>query len=144
MQPCLTSRPSRVAVLSECGFELSCRDAVPLCRCQDSLTTVSVLVSVKNLPQDPLSALRVLTESEHELERIRRDQVIAARAAGASWQQIGDALGVTRQSAWESFTAETRAALSSKVDANSTLAEADAIDLAVEEVRAVRRRRDSR
>lgn len=105
---------------------------------------MSVLVSVKNLPQDPLSALRVLTESEHELERIRRDQVIAARAAGASWQQIGDALGVTRQSAWESFTAETRAALSAKVDANSTLAEADAIDLAVEEVRAVRRRRDSR
>ena len=126
------------------GFELFCRDALPLYRCQDSLTTVSVLVSVKNLPQDPLSALRVLTESEHELERIRRDQVIAARAAGASWQQIGDALGVTRQSAWESFTAETRAALSAKVDANSTLAEADAIDLAVEEVRAVRRRRDSR
>ena len=117
---------------------------MPLCRCQVSLTIVSVLVSVKNLPQDPLSALRVLTESEHELERIRRDQVIAARAAGASWQQIGDALGVTRQSAWESFTAETRAALSAKVDANSTLAEADAIDLAVEEVRAVRRRRDSR
>jgi hypothetical protein len=122
----------------------TCVDVLPLYRCQDSLTIVSVLVSVKNLPQDPLSALRVLTESEHELERIRRDQVIAARAAGASWQQIGDALGVTRQSAWESFTAETRAALSAKVDANSTLAEADAIDLAVEEVRAVRRRRDSR
>ena len=126
------------------GFELSCRDALRVCRCQGNLTTVSVLVSVKNLPQDPLSALRVLTESEHELERIRRDQVIAARAAGASWQQIGDALGVTRQSAWESFTAETRAALSAKVDANSTLTEADAIDLAVEEVRAVRRRGDSR
>ena len=94
----------------------------------------------KNLPEDPLAALRALTESEHELERIRREQVIAARAAGASWQQIGDALGVSRQSAWEAFTAATRAALSVNVAANSALAEDDAMDLAVEEVRAVRRR----
>ena len=101
---------------------------------------MSVLVTAKDLPQDPLSALRVLTESEHELERIRREQVVAARAAGASWQQIGDALGVTRQSAWEGFTAATRAALSANVDANSTLDEDDALDLAVKEVRAVRRR----
>lgn len=97
-------------------------------------------MAAKDLPQDPLSALRVLTETEHELERIRREQVIAARAAGASWQRIGDALGVTRQSAWEGFTAETRAALSANVDANSTLAEDDALALAVEEARAVRRR----
>ncbi len=103
--------------------------------------TVSVIVVAESLPRDPLSALRVLTESEHELDRIRRMQVIAARAAGASWQQIGDALGVTRQSAWESFTTETRAALASNVDANITLAEDDAVDLAVDEVRAVRRRR---
>jgi hypothetical protein len=81
----------------------------------------------------------MLTESEHELERIRREQVIAARAAGASWQQIGDALGVSRQSAWEAFTAATRDALTANVDASSTLAERDALDLAVEEVRAVRR-----
>lgn len=101
---------------------------------------VSVIVS-ESLPKDPLEALRVLTDSEHELDRIRREQVVAARAAGASWQQIGDALGVTRQSAWESFTAETRAALASNVDANDELAEDDALDLAVDEVRAVRRRR---
>ena len=93
-----------------------------------------------DLPKDPLAALRVLTECEHELERIRREQVVAARAAGASWQQIGDALGVSRQSAWEAFTAATRAALAANVGANSTLAEDDALDLAVAEVRAVRRR----
>ena len=99
-----------------------------------------MLVVAKDLPKDPLAALRVLTESEHELERIRREQVVAARAAGASWQQIGDALGVSRQSAWEAFTAATRAALAANVDANNALAEDDALDLAVEEVRAVRRR----
>ena len=101
---------------------------------------MSVIVATESLPQDPLAALRVLTESEHELDRIRRTQVIAARAAGASWQRIGDALGVTRQTAWESFTAETRAALASNVNANSTLREDEAVDLAVDEVRAVRRR----
>jgi hypothetical protein len=51
-----------------------------------------------------------------------------------------DALGVTRQSAWESFTADVRAALEANVDANSALTEDDAVDLAVDEVRAVRRR----
>ncbi len=109
------------------------------CR-QGSLTVVSVIVS-DALPDEPLAALRVLTDSEHELDRIRREQVVAARSAGASWQQIGDALGVTRQSAWESFTAATRDALASTVDANSTLDEDDALELAVDEVRAVRRRR---
>lgn len=127
------------AVGGSCG-EPRLALVLPCGKCQVILTFVSVLVAVEHLPDDPLSALRVLTESEHELERIRREQVVAARAAGASWQQIGDALGVTRQSAWESFTAETRAALSANVDANSTLAEDDAVDLAIEEVRAVRRR----
>jgi predicted DNA-binding protein (UPF0251 family) len=101
---------------------------------------VSVLGAVDELPKDPLSALRVLAESEHELERIRRQQVIAARAAGASWQQIGDALGVSRQSAWEAFTAATRAALDDNVEANKTLHEQDAVEIAVAEVRAVRLR----
>lgn len=112
-----------------------------LARRQGILTFMSVIVAPDALPQEPLAALRVLTDSERELERIRREQVIAARSAGASWQQIGDALGVTRQSAWESFTATAREALASNVDANSTLDEDDALELAVEEVRAVRRRR---
>ena len=29
-----------------------------------------------------------------------------ARTLGATWAQIGDALGITRQSAWERFAAE--------------------------------------
>jgi len=29
-----------------------------------------------------------------------------ARALGATWAQVGDALGITRQSAWERFAAE--------------------------------------
>ena len=96
-----------------------------------------------SLPQDPLVALRVLADSEAEIDRIRRDRVRVARAAGASWQQIGDALGVSRQSAWESYTAEVRATLSRNVDANESLDETAAMEFAVDEVRSVRRRRSS-
>jgi uncharacterized NAD(P)/FAD-binding protein YdhS len=97
----------------------------------------------ESLPDDPLVALRVLADSEVEIDRIRRDRVRAARAAGASWQQIGDALGISRQSAWESYTADVRTALSRNVDANESLDEAGAAELAVDEVRSVRRRRRS-
>lgn len=97
----------------------------------------------ESLPEDPLVALRVLADSEVEIDRIRRDRVRAARAAGASWQQIGDALGISRQSAWESYTADVRTALSRNVDANESLDEAGAVELAVDEVRSVRRRRRS-
>ncbi len=93
------------------------------------------------LPDEPLEALRFLAASESELDRIRRAQVGAARAAGASWQQIGDALGISRQSAWEAFTETARNVISSNAAANESLAEGEAMDLAVDEVRAVRRSR---
>jgi len=105
---------------------------------------MNVVVAVESLPQDPLEALRVLADREAELDRIRRDRVVAARAAGASWQQVGDALGVSRQSAWENFTADVKAALVASIAANDVLSEPDAIELSVEEADAVdinRRRR---
>jgi hypothetical protein len=102
---------------------------------------VSAFVAVDSLPDEPLAALRVLADSEVELDRIRRQQVIAARTAGASWQQIGHALGVSRQSAWEMFTADARAAIDASAD--DSLSEDEAMSIAVEEVRSVRRRRRS-
>ena len=101
------------------------------------------ILVTKSLPQDPLVALRVLADSEAEIDRIRRERVRAARAAGASWQEIGDALGVSRQSAWEHYTADVRAVLSRNVDANESLDETGAMEFAVDEVRSVRRRRRS-
>jgi len=97
----------------------------------------------ESLPQDPLVALRVLADSEAEIDRIRRDRVQAARAEGASWQEIGDALGVSRQSAWEHYTVDVRTVLSRNADANESLDEVGATELAVDEVRSVRRRRRS-
>lgn len=99
------------------------------------------VVSVDALPEDPLAALRELTRGEAELEAVRRAKVEAARDAGASWERVGEALGVSRQSAWEYYSSAARSQLAANVETNADLSEAGAMDLAVEEVRAVRRRR---
>ncbi|MYH72588.1 MAG: hypothetical protein F4153_08455 [Acidimicrobiia bacterium] len=99
------------------------------------------VIAADALPADPLEALRELARSEPELERLRRDKVLAARAAGATWEQVGNALGMSRQSAWEYFTARIRDELTDNVKANVDMSEVEAMQMAVEEVRAVRRRR---
>lgn len=47
---------------------------------------------------DPAVGLRAVTALRRLAERVEATQVSAARGAGWSWDQIGDALGVTRQS----------------------------------------------
>jgi hypothetical protein len=47
---------------------------------------------------DPGAGLRASVALHRLAERIEADQVRATRKAGWSWQQIGDALGITRQS----------------------------------------------
>ena len=96
------------------------------------------VISVEALPADPLEALRELSRGEAELDRLRAERVRAARAAGASWEQVGEALGVTRQSAWEHFTARTRVELAENAEANTELSDDEATALAVDEVRSAR------
>ena len=99
------------------------------------------VIAADELSADPLEALRELALSEPELERLRRDKVLAARSAGATWEQVGNALGVSRQSAWEYFTARIRDELTDNVKANVDMSEVKAMQMAVDEVRSVRRRR---
>jgi hypothetical protein len=47
---------------------------------------------------DPSLGLRAALALRRLAERVEAAQVASARAQGWSWQQIGDALGVTRQS----------------------------------------------
>jgi hypothetical protein len=47
---------------------------------------------------DPATGLRAVLALRRLAEQVEANQVAAARRAGWSWQQIGDALGVTRQS----------------------------------------------
>lgn len=111
--------------------------------CQGTMTSMS-LIAADSLPVEPLDALREVSRSEIELDELRWAQIAAARDAGASWAAIGEALGVSRQSAWEYFTRRTSAALAESVAKNADLSEEEAMELAVEEVRAVRRSRRAR
>ena len=99
------------------------------------------VIGADALPADHLEALRELASGELELERLRRARVLAARAAGATWEQVGEALGVSRQSAWEYFTARSRQELADNINANAEMSEDEAMQMAVDEVRSVRRRR---
>jgi hypothetical protein len=47
---------------------------------------------------DPAVGLRAALALRRLAERVEANQVAVARRQGWSWQQIGDALGVTRQS----------------------------------------------
>lgn len=102
------------------------------------------LIAADSLPVEPLDALREVSRSEIELDELRWAQIAAARDTGASWAAIGEALGVSRQSAWEYFTRRASAALAENVAKNADLSEEEAMELAVEEVRAVRRSRRAR
>ncbi len=98
------------------------------------------LISAAELPVEPLEALRQVARSEVELDELRWNQIAAARDAGASWAAIGEALGVSRQSAWEYFTRRLSKQIADNV-AESDLSEGEAMELAVEESRVARRRR---
>lgn len=102
--------------------------------------TVVGLISAAELPIEPLEALRQVARSEVELDELRWNQIAAARDAGASWAAIGEALGVSRQSAWEYFTRRVSKQIDQNV-AESDLSEDEAMELAVEESRAARQRR---
>jgi len=106
------------------------------------MTSMSLL-DVDSLPVEPLDALREVSRSEAQLDELRWKQIEAARDAGASWAEIGDALGVSRQSAWEYFTRRVSTELAANVE-KSELSDDEAMDLAVEEVRTVRRSRRTR
>ena len=103
------------------------------------------LIVAHALPAAPLDALRELARGEAEIERLCRDRIASARAAGATWEQIAAALRMTRQAAREFFNRDARTAIADDTNARQpSLGENEAVELAVEEVWAVRRRRASR
>jgi len=52
----------------------------------------------------PLDGLCELAGLAHSLDKLQRQLVLQARSAGRSWTEIGDALGVSKQSAWQRFS----------------------------------------
>ena len=109
--------------------------------CQVNLTCMKV-IDVESLSANPLEALRELSRADVELEALRRVRVEAARREGATWDQIGESLGISRQSAWEYYTRKTQRDLDESAT-GSDLEEDEAMRIATEEVSRVRRRRRS-
>ncbi|MGH9291346.1 MAG: helix-turn-helix domain-containing protein [Acidimicrobiales bacterium] len=56
---------------------------------------------------DPAVGLRASLALHRLAERVEAHHVAAARAKGWSWQQIGDALGITRQSVHTKYNKES-------------------------------------
>jgi hypothetical protein len=56
---------------------------------------------------DPALGLRASLALHRLAERVEANNVAAAREKGWSWQQIGDALGVTRQSVHTKYNKES-------------------------------------
>ncbi|HRE00249.1 MAG TPA: hypothetical protein PLV68_03060 [Ilumatobacteraceae bacterium] len=99
------------------------------------------VLDLDQLPSDPLDALRELSRRESELGRLRREVIGSARAAGATWEEVGAALGMSRQAAWEYYSRATRARLEQLAADESDLSDDAAMELAVDEVKAARRER---
>ena len=92
---------------------------------------------------EPLEALRALQERERELEDARRLWIARARLQGRSWSEIGAALGVSKQAAWQLFNDDITAMLK-RISDRSSLSEEEAMRIAREELAAARRQRRSR
>ena len=52
------------------------------------------------------NGLREACRVSTALDKLTRESVRRAREAGHSWTQIGEALGVTKQTAWERYSGE--------------------------------------
>ena len=54
----------------------------------------------------PLEGIREARGVERALDKVLREQVRRARDAGCSWTEVGEALGTSKQAAWERFSGE--------------------------------------
>jgi hypothetical protein len=91
-----------------------------------------VRLEVELESEDPLIQLRGLRAATRQLDVWQREAIARARQCGASWAEIGDALGVTKQAAWSLYNADVRDALEA-ARSRSPLSDEEAQRLADEE-----------
>lgn len=101
VSPCRRSGALRSGDLL-CQFRLTNRG------CQSKLTGMDIERLNENLSSDdPAIGLRASLALHRLAERVEANHVVSAREKGWSWQQIGDALGVTRQSVHTKYNKES-------------------------------------
>jgi len=90
-----------------CG-DLLCQFRLTHQACQSILTGMDIeKLSVNLSSDDPAIGLRASLALHRLAERVEANHVASAREKGWSWQQIGDALGVTRQSVHTKYNKES-------------------------------------
>jgi uncharacterized membrane protein len=107
---------------------------------QLSASSAEVTVVVALGPDDPIERLRALRVADQEVANWLSDAVGQARQAGRPWAEIGDALGVSRQAAWQLYNSGLRSAIA-KARAEAGLSQEEAQAVAEKELHAVRSRR---
>jgi hypothetical protein len=88
-----------------CG-DLLCQFRLTNQGCQSLLTGMDI-ESLNLSSDDPAIGLRASLALHRLAERVEANNVASAREKGWSWQQIGDALGVTRQSVHTKYNKES-------------------------------------
>ena len=76
--------------------------------CQSRLTAMNTEdIASAIASNDPSLGLRASLALHRLAERVEANHVASARDKGWSWQQIGDALGITRQSVHAKYNKES-------------------------------------
>jgi predicted transcriptional regulator len=60
-------------------------------------------LAIRVASEDPSEGLRAVAALRRLLERVERIHVESARARGASWQEIADELGVSKQAVHQRY-----------------------------------------
>lgn len=107
-------------------------------RIRQGILTGMKVIDRSALAGDPLDALRQLAEAGAELDELRRQHVEEARRRGATWENIANSLGVSRQTAWETYSHDIRQMLDETIGRPS---EDTIMPTIVEEVSTIRRHR---
>lgn len=105
---CFKSQPEVWRLISGLGSIFICNECVELCKeiiASPKLPKLSISTSVGELPTERLLARLHPIEDTLEGKGNQLQEVVdILRSREVSWAQIGTALGISRQSAWERST----------------------------------------
>lgn len=59
---------------------------------------------IRSSDPDPMEVIRLAGTYQRYLFEVQDKAVRAARAQGRTWEEIGEAVGTTRQAAWQRFS----------------------------------------
>lgn len=97
-------------------------------------------VSERDEIAQALGALRDSAVLQTEISCLE-PEIRSAASAGASWRQIVEAIGIERTQAWEQLCQDVCSAVARNALSSGALSEAEAMEIAVAEVKAVRAER---